>query len=120
MPLLPFLKGSMESELSFLNCFYSILATVFQPENTSEGTLFSKLTEIHLIASLPYQYKASTWQYKQFLFGKEDNKCLLNVVFSIFSFLLAPLALLLLQCPWFFDILGYSFVIRLIFIRNQS
>ena len=57
--LLPFLKGARGSELPFLNCFLSILATVFQPGNTTEGTLCSKLTDAHLIALLPYQYKAS-------------------------------------------------------------
>ena len=55
-----FLKGARGSELPFLNCFYSILATVFHPENTTEGTFCSKLTEIHLVTSLPYQCKAST------------------------------------------------------------
>ena len=59
-PLLPFLKGPRGSEVPFLNCFYSIIATVFQPENSTEGTLCSKLTEIQLIALLPYQYKART------------------------------------------------------------
>ena len=59
-PLLPFHKGARGSEVSFINCFYFILATVFQPENTTEGTLCLKLTEIHLITLLPYQYKAST------------------------------------------------------------
>ena len=58
--LLPFLKEAKGSEVPFLNCFYSILAAVFQPENTSEGILCSKWTEINLIALLPYQYKAST------------------------------------------------------------
>ena len=60
VPLLPFLTGTRGSEVSFLNCFYSILATVFQPENTTGGILCSKLTEIHLIPLLPYLYKAST------------------------------------------------------------
>ena len=60
VPLLPFLKGVRESALPFLDCFYSILATVFQPENTTEGTLCSKMTKIHLTASLPYQFQAST------------------------------------------------------------
>ena len=83
--------------MPFLNCFYSLLATVFQPENTAEGTLCAKITEIHLIALLPYQYKASTLQYKKYMIGKEDNKYLLNVVFNAFLFLFAPLALLLLQ-----------------------
>ena len=31
-----FLKGTRGSEEAFLNCFYSIFATVFQPENTTE------------------------------------------------------------------------------------
>ena len=39
-PLLPF-RGAMGSELPFRNCLYSILATIFQPENTIEGTLCS-------------------------------------------------------------------------------
>ena len=58
-PLLPFLKGGkgVRSALPFV---YSILGTVFQPERTTEGTLCSKLTETHLNALLPYQYKAST------------------------------------------------------------
>ena len=60
VPHPPFIKGARESGLPFLNCFYSVLATVFQPENTTEGTLCSKVTENHLIALLPYQYKAST------------------------------------------------------------
>ena len=60
VPLLPFLKEAKGSEVPFIYCFYSILATVFQPENTTEGTLCSKLTEIHLIALFPCQYKAST------------------------------------------------------------
>ena len=59
-PLLSFPKGARESELPLLNCFYSILATAFQPENTTEGALCSKLTESHLIALLPYQYKVNT------------------------------------------------------------
>ena len=36
------------------------------------------------------------------MIGKEDYKQLLNVVFSALSFLLAPLALLLLRRPWTF------------------
>ena len=48
------------SEVPFLNCVCSILATIFQPENKTKGTLCSKLTEIQLIALFPYQYKAST------------------------------------------------------------
>ena len=80
--LLHFLKGHWESEVPFLNFFYSILATLFQPENTTEGTLCSKLTEVHLIVLLPYQYKNSTLQYKQYMIEKEDNRYLLNVVFS--------------------------------------
>ena len=93
--LLPFLKGRRGSEVPFLNCFYSDIshlgvATVFQPENTTEGTLCLKLTEIHLITLLSCQYKASTWQYKQYMIGKDDNKYLLNVVFSSLSFLLPP------------------------------
>ena len=58
--LLSFLIGARGSEVPFLNCFYSILATVFQPENTTEGNSCSKLIEIHLIALLPYQYKTGT------------------------------------------------------------
>ena len=80
-----------------LTGFILILAIVFQPENTTEGILCSKLTEIHLIALLLYQYKASTKKYKQCMIGKEDNKYLLNAVFSALSFLLAPFALLLLR-----------------------
>ena len=52
-PLLPFLRGQGVSEVPFINCFYSILATVIQPENTTDGTLCSKLTEIHPIALPP-------------------------------------------------------------------
>ena len=58
-PLLPFLKGAKGSEVP-LTVFILILATVFQPKNTTGGTLCSKLTEIHLITLLSYQYKAST------------------------------------------------------------
>ena len=36
---LPFLKGARGSEMPFLNCFYSDISSVFQPENTTEGTL---------------------------------------------------------------------------------
>ena len=50
-----FQRGARASEVPFLNCFYSKLAIIFQPENTTEGTLCSKLTEIHLIALPPYQ-----------------------------------------------------------------
>ena len=32
-PLLPFLKGVRGSEVHVLNCFYSILAIVFQSKN---------------------------------------------------------------------------------------
>ena len=56
----PPVKGARGSEVPYLSCFYSTLATVFRPENTTEGTLCSKLTEIHLVALLPYQYNAST------------------------------------------------------------
>ena len=42
-PLLPFIKGIRGSEVPFRNCFYSILATVFQPENTTEGTFMFKI-----------------------------------------------------------------------------
>ena len=44
--ILPFPMGVRESGLPFLDCFYSILATVFQPENTTEGTLCSKVIKI--------------------------------------------------------------------------
>ena len=37
--LLLFLEGARGSKVPFLSCFYSILATVFQPENTTENTL---------------------------------------------------------------------------------
>ena len=53
-------KGARGSKVPFYTCFYSILATAFQSENTTEGISCSKLTEIHLIALLPHQYKAST------------------------------------------------------------
>ena len=82
--LLPFLKGARGSEVPFLNCFILTLPTLWQPKNTTEGTLFLKLTEIHLIALLPYQYKASTKKYKQYMIGKEDNKYLLNVSSEVF------------------------------------
>ena len=95
-----FLRGQRGQQCPSLTVFILILATVFQPENTTEGTLCLKLTQIHLIALLSYQYKAITYQYKQYMIGKEDNKCLLNVVFSALSFLLAPLVLLLLRFPW--------------------
>ena len=55
-----FLRETRGSEVPFLNCFILILAIVFHPENRTEGTLCSKLIEIHLIALLPYQYKTST------------------------------------------------------------
>ena len=56
-PSCPFLREAKGSEVPFLNFVYSILATVFQPENTTEGILCLKLTEMHLIVLLPYQYK---------------------------------------------------------------
>ena len=51
--LLPFLKGARDSKVPFLTYFILILATVFPPENTTEGTLCLKLTEIHLIIFTP-------------------------------------------------------------------
>ena len=59
-PSCPPLRGQGGQKYPSLAVFILILATVFQPENTTEGTLCLKLTEIHLIALLPYQYKAST------------------------------------------------------------
>ena len=55
-----FLRGKGGQKCPSLSVFILILATVFQSENATEGTLCSKLTEIHLIALLPCQYKAST------------------------------------------------------------
>ena len=55
-----FLRGQRGQKCPSLIVFILILATVFQPENTTEATLCSKLTEIHLITLLPYEYKAST------------------------------------------------------------
>ena len=52
--------GQGDQKCPSLTVFILILATVFQPENTTEGTLCLKLTETHLIALLLYQYKAST------------------------------------------------------------
>ena len=59
-PLQPFLMGQVGQKCPSLTVFILMLATVFQPENTTKGTLCLKLTEIHPIALLPYQYKAST------------------------------------------------------------
>ena len=55
-----FLRGQGGQKCPSLTDFILILATVFQPENTTEGTLCLKLTDIHLITLLSYQYKAST------------------------------------------------------------
>ena len=55
-PLLPFHKGEGGQKFPSLTVFILILATVFQPENTTEGTLCLKLTEIHLITLLSDQY----------------------------------------------------------------
>ena len=55
-----FLRGQGGQKCPFLTVFILILATVFQPENTIESTSCLKLTEIHLITLLLYQYKAST------------------------------------------------------------
>ena len=59
-PFLLFLRGQGGQKYTSLTVFILILATVFQSENTTGGTLCLKLTEIHLIALLPYQYNAST------------------------------------------------------------
>ena len=53
-----FSRRARGSEVPFLNCFYSILATVFRPEIKTEC---STLTKIHLIALLPHQYESSTY-----------------------------------------------------------
>ena len=49
-----FVRGHGGQKCPSLTVFILILATVFQPENTIEGTMSLKLTEIHLIVLLPY------------------------------------------------------------------
>ena len=57
VPLLPFLNGTRGSKVPFLNCFYSILATVFQPENTSKRYFMFKIDRHspNRFTSLPIQ-----------------------------------------------------------------
>ena len=60
LPSCLFLGGQGGQKCPSVTVFLLILATEFQAQNTTEGTLCLKVIEIHLISLLPYQYKAST------------------------------------------------------------
>ena len=60
--------------MPFVNCFYSILATVLQPESTTGGTLCSKLTEIKPNRCTPLSMQSG--HYREYMIGKRiTNIC---------------------------------------------
>ena len=97
---LPFLKGArgFRNALPYLFLFY--ISDCISAWKYNWRHFMFKIDRIHLIALLPYQYKASTQQYNQYMIGKEDNKYLLNMSSVLIRSCLAPLVLLLLRRPW--------------------